>query len=610
MHQGRVKPLLVAAEETLYAITAKGSYQQGHRRRATPERRLVSTVMAWMGAPAAWERQPILYNPFLALQSAMKLDRQWASIAEVRSGPGAGLIMSTVAKHQNADESHERATYTPLENAALTLASRSVEASEALRGDAIALVPLAPDDTARSWAVTTLLGAIGAAAPQQAVWRAKLRDACAGAPEEVRSRLKEANIWLTIGDLRADEPLLTPACDPCLSAAVSASRAWLAAVARGDDRAIATAQPALIAALRAQGARLAGGSYPSPWQLAVELAYTHAHPFTWSWLTYILGGVLCACGLAPRGAAAGAARTWLGRAGTALIVVGILFNLYGLGSRVAITSLGAVTNLFETLVYVALLCAVFGLVLRRLTGNRLYAVVGAIGAAVCASVGEAIPPDLGAHIGQLEPVLRSKFWLWTHVKTEVASYAAFTLAWVMGNTVLARAWWCRERVRPDEAKAIYRCIQVGVVLVAAGTLLGAWWADYSWGRFWGWDPKEVWALVILLTYLIPLHLRYVGLVGPTGLAAWGVYGFFSVMMSWYGVNFLLQAGMHAYAFGNGGQAWVLSLCAAQIVLTTAMLVAIKRRAPRATAAASQAGAGAVPPQATPRGPSLGPAAPR
>ncbi len=619
MHQGRVKPLVVAAEETLYAIAAKGSYEQVLG--GVPQRSdAVSTVMAWMEAPAAWQRQPILYNPFLALQKAMQLDRQYAAINEVHKGPGSILIMGAVAKHQEADESKERTSYSALENAALTLASRTVEASEALRGDAIALLPLAPDEGGRAWAIATLLPALGDAAPQEAVWRTKLRDACAGSPGDAPKRLAEANIWLTIGDLRADEPRLTPAADPSLSAAVTASRAWLDAVASGDAAAIARTQAPLVAALRAQGARAeARGestAYPSPWQLAVELAYARIHPFTWSWLTYILGAALCAGGLARRGQGIGPARAWLGRIGIALIVAGIIFNLYGLGSRVAITSLGAVTNLFETLVYVSLLCAVFSLALLKITGNRLYAVVGGIGAAVCASVGEAIPPDLGAHIGQLKPVLRSKFWLWTHVKTEVASYAAFTLAWVMGNVVLARAWYERERVRPEEAKAIYRCIQVGVVLVAAGTLLGAWWADYAWGRFWGWDPKEDCALLILLTYLVPLHLRYIGVVGPTGLAAWSVFGFFSVMMSWYGVNFLLQAGMHAYAFGNGGQAWVLSLCAAQIVLTTLMLIGIKRRARLSDDVAAERSAAAakeVQPAPAPRGAlggGLGQASPR
>jgi hypothetical protein len=87
-------------------------------------------------------------------------------------------------------------------------------------------------------------------------------------------------------------------------------------------------------------------------------------------------------------------------------------------------------------------------------------------------------------------------------------------------------------------------------------MLGGFWAAQSWGRFWGWDPKEVWALIALLCYLIPLHARYVGWVGDFGLAACSVVCFASVVMAWYGVNFVLGAGLHSYGFGNGNDSWI------------------------------------------------------
>jgi cytochrome c biogenesis factor len=104
----------------------------------------------------------------------------------------------------------------------------------------------------------------------------------------------------------------------------------------------------------------------------------------------------------------------------------------------------------------------------------------------------------------------------------------------------------------------YKAIQVGVLLLAAGVILGGVWADYSWGRFWGWDPKEVWALVALLGYLCVLHARFAGWVGQRGLAALSVACFALVVMAWYGVNFVLGAGLHSYGFGGGGQGWVYS----------------------------------------------------
>ena len=89
------------------------------------------------------------------------------------------------------------------------------------------------------------------------------------------------------------------------------------------------------------------------------------------------------------------------------------------------------------------------------------------------------------------------------------------------------------------------------MLVAAGTILGGVWADYSWGRFWGWDPKEVSALFTLLIYLIPLHGRFAGWINSFGLVCASVLCFNSVLLAWYGVNFLLGVGLHSYGFAEG-----------------------------------------------------------
>ncbi|MBX6311565.1 MAG: cytochrome c biogenesis protein CcsA [Isosphaeraceae bacterium] len=103
------------------------------------------------------------------------------------------------------------------------------------------------------------------------------------------------------------------------------------------------------------------------------------------------------------------------------------------------------------------------------------------------------------------------------------------------------------------ANFIYRALQVGVLLVAAGTILGGVWADYSWGRFWGWDPKEVWALITLLVYLVPLHGRFAGWVNTFGLVVSSVVCYMSVVMAWYGVNAVLGVGLHSYGFTEGGK---------------------------------------------------------
>ncbi|HET9417994.1 MAG TPA: cytochrome c biogenesis protein CcsA, partial [Chthoniobacterales bacterium] len=103
---------------------------------------------------------------------------------------------------------------------------------------------------------------------------------------------------------------------------------------------------------------------------------------------------------------------------------------------------------------------------------------------------------------------------------------------------------------------LYRVLQLGVLLLAAGTILGGVWANYSWGRFWGWDPKETWALIALLCYILTLHGRLAGWWTEFGLVVASVVCFLAVLMAWYGVNFVLGKGLHSYGFGIGGETYV------------------------------------------------------
>ena len=633
LHQNRVKPFAVAADEVVHSITGRSQFGEvvvvgeGADEALTiadgSKRPAIETLLAWMRRPQEWHGKRLLYCPWLPLQKRLGLKGQWASLAELEVPEAAAFIRDARVKGWKVD-------LTPDEEKAIELGSRADEARAAFAGQAIGLAPLATDAAQRA-RVLAELGPLLVGAPaaaDEADWRARLRlvlaeierkragavaaQAVGGATAAAQPApsadagadlLAQSDIWLTADDLAFTPDELVAAWPGPQEVALFAA-AWGEAVTVGTDATSLHATTlGLDRALRSHVAPRVE-HYPSERTIAIELAYRRARPFTWAWIAFLIGGICTAIGVAALGRAGprigadavvgqpGAAvadpavakranaNGWT-RVGTVATVIGILWTLAGLGVRLHITRFGAVTNLYETVVYVALLVAVLGLVFARLTRAPLYAVAGGVGAGLCAMVGEALPPDLGSNISQLQPVLRSQFWLWVHVKTIVASYAAFLLAMVLGNIVLAQAALRGGGVEPGISRALYRSLQVGVVLCAAGTLLGGMWADYAWGRFWGWDPKEVWALVILLTYLVPLHLRYVGIVGPTGLAAWSVYGFMSVIMSWYGVNFLLGAGLHAYAFGDGGQWIVLPLCAAQIVLTTVELVVIAVRRGRA-----------------------------
>jgi ABC-type transport system involved in cytochrome c biogenesis permease subunit len=133
------------------------------------------------------------------------------------------------------------------------------------------------------------------------------------------------------------------------------------------------------------------------------------------------------------------------------------------------------------------------------------------------------------------------------------------------------------------ASYTYKAQQVAVLLLAAGTILGGLWADVSWGRFWDWDPKEVWALISLLAYLVVLHGRYAGWVGTFGTNVGGVLCFSAILFSWYGVNFVLpmvngwlqgtnmptEVGLHAYAVGSGGLGYVCTAVVLNLLLVVA-----------------------------------------
>ena len=161
---------------------------------------------------------------------------------------------------------------------------------------------------------------------------------------------------------------------------------------------------------------------------------------------------------------------------------------------------------------------------------------------------------LDPSISPLVPVLRDNFWLSIHVPTITLSYASFALALGVGHVALFNYLFTPQATQRLKtlSQLNYRVLQVGVLLLTAGIILGGIWAHFSWGRFWGWDPKETWALIALLCYLAPLHGRLVGWIGDFGIHVASIVSFNAVLMAWYGVNFVLGTGLHSYGFGTGG----------------------------------------------------------
>jgi cytochrome c-type biogenesis protein CcsB len=307
--------------------------------------------------------------------------------------------------------------------------------------------------------------------------------------------------------------------------------------------------------------------YPSEQIVALEVTYNRWQPFRISWIAMfvsVIAMLLYWCLRWKR------SYTF----GVIAYIIGLVAVVAGFALRIVIAGRPPVTNMYESVVYVGAGIVIFGL-LFELIYRKKYILSAAAAAATFALVlADNSPVVLDPSMRPLEPVLRNNFWLVTHVMTITLSYAALGLAMAIANITLGYYYLRSQNWETINllSSFTYRAIQLGVLLLSAGVILGGVWADYSWGRFWGWDPKEVWALIALLGYLAVLHARFVGWVGSRGLAALSVACFALVVMAWYGVNFVLGAGLHSYGFGGGGQIYVYLAVVLQLIYVAMSLL--------------------------------------
>ena len=283
-------------------------------------------------------------------------------------------------------------------------------------------------------------------------------------------------------------------------------------------------------------------------KIKAEVAYNSLRPFRWSWVFYLLSGLLFSGGfLFPRYS-------------TLLFFIpfisAFILHTYGIILRSYIMSRPPVSNMFETMLWVPWSALAFALIFSLIQKTRIPLMLGAVGAFACLFLSDTAS-ILDGRMEPLEAVLRSNFWLSTHVLVITSSYAAFFLAFILSDFLIFQFLFRRSEPKKMYYLLLNRLLQIGILLLALGTILGAIWADYSWGRFWGWDPKEVWALVSLLGYLALVHARLQGWVRDFGLVIGSVCCFFLIIMAWYGVNFVLGKGLHSYGFGQGGISYIL-----------------------------------------------------
>ncbi|SHH61720.1 cytochrome c-type biogenesis protein CcsB [Wenyingzhuangia marina] len=237
--------------------------------------------------------------------------------------------------------------------------------------------------------------------------------------------------------------------------------------------------------------------------------------------------------------------------------IGIVIFLFilqtaGLGVRWFISGHAPWSDAYESIIYVAWATMLFGLIFGKKSSLTIAATTFVTAMILMIAHWNWMDPQ----IANLQPVLNS-YWLMIHVAIIVASYGPFTLSMILGLVVLILMILTTAKnkkslkIKIDELTIINEMsMTVGLVMLSIGNFLGGMWANESWGRYWGWDPKETWALISIMIYAFVLHMRLVpGLRGKFTFNIISVYAFASIMMTYFGVNFYLS-GLHSYASGD------------------------------------------------------------
>ncbi len=320
------------------------------------------------------------------------------------------------------------------------------------------------------------------------------------------------------------------------------------AYSRGDGFNFSLSAKQLRDGLRA----LSPAIYPTESKLKLEYFYNHFDGFYRAAWCYGIALLLLAMAYARRKGG------WLKQSGIVLAIAALLFHATGITLRCLIAGRPPVTNMYESIIWVSFAVSFFGMIFFLRYKATIYLLAALPVSLVALLLVHQMPIAMPSSIDPLVPVLRDNFWLTIHVLTITLSYAAFALAMGFGHILLFRYARNPSAARADQSMHfwLYRVLQLGVLLLAAGTILGGVWANYSWGRFWGWDPKETWALIALLCYILTLHGRLAGWWTQFGLVVASVVCFLAVLMAWYGVNFVLGKGLHSYGFGIGGETYV------------------------------------------------------
>ena len=260
-----------------------------------------------------------------------------------------------------------------------------------------------------------------------------------------------------------------------------------------------------------------------------------------------------------------------------LLFIGFLYHLSGVIIRMTILMRPPVSTLYESIIFVGLIAVLLSLILEVIKKDNVSLFVGAIAGIILHYLSFGYAAD-GDTFGVLIAVLNSNFWLATHVTTITIGYGTTIVASLVGHLYLIRANLYPKNL--NELKIIYNNM-IAMTFIALfftlfGTILGGIWGDQSWGRFWGWDPKENGALLIVMWLLMLIHLRISGLVKAPGYALVLVLANITVALAWFGVN-LLSVGLHSYGFTDGAALNLLIFIILEVCFGLLLFLRIKKR---------------------------------
>lgn len=354
--------------------------------------------------------------------------------------------------------------------------------------------------------------------------------------------------WVSVGAallVRFEAPALHPA---------------VAAFARMGDAHRAQDDRAFAEAVEAHRRWLSEHAPDALRRVRAESLFNRYQPFYRALLLYALVALLLFASFLvwPEG---------LRRSAVSILWIAFAVHSLGLFARVVLQGRPPVTNLYSSAVFVGWAAVFLGIVVERYFRNGL----GALGAAAIGFVTQIVAHHLatqGDTMEMMRAVLDSNFWLATHVVTVTVGYSSTFLSGALGVFYIVRGLFS-TRLTEENGRALQRMVY-GIVCFSTffsfvGTVLGGIWADQSWGRFWGWDPKENGALMIVLWNALILHLRWGGFVRQRGLMVAAVFGNVITALSWFGVN-MLGIGLHSYGFMDKAFPWLLAFVASQALV--------------------------------------------